>query len=174
MSQRADRSAPGGHDGAMSTTMTFDMTYDAPLATVIAMLADQSFREQVCDAQHATSKTVSISGIPGTVDIAFTQATEGVPSFAKKFVGSTVSVTQHETWSTPKAATIDIDAGVPIASIKGSIALDERGAQTIQTMTLQISVKVPLVGGKLEALVSDMMRKAFAKEHAVGKAYLAR
>jgi hypothetical protein len=159
--------------GPMSATVTFDMTYDAPMATVIAMLADPAFRERVCDAQHAVSKTVSISGIPGTVDIAYTQATEGVPSFAKKFVGNAVSVSQHETWSTPNAATIDIDAGVPIAGIKGSVALDERATQTIETVTLQVSVKVPLVGGKLEALVADMMRKALTKEYAVGKAYLA-
>jgi hypothetical protein len=157
----------------MSTTVTFDMTYDAPMATVIAMLADPAFRERVCDAQHATSRTVSISGIPGTVDIGFTQATEGVPSFAKKFVGNTVSVSQHETWSTPNAATIDMDAGVPIADIKGSLALDDRGTQTSETVTLQVTVKVPLVGGKLEALVADMLRKALAKEYEVGKAYLA-
>lgn len=149
------------------------MSYDAPMAAVIAMLADPAFRERVCDAQHATSRTVSISGIPGTVDITFTQATEGVPSFAKKFVGNAVTVTQHETWSTPHAATIDIDAGVPIAAIKGSVALEERSAQTIETVTLQVNVKVPLVGGKLESLVGDMLRKALQREYAVGKAYLA-
>jgi hypothetical protein len=157
----------------MSTTVTFDMTYDAPLATVTAMLADPAFREQVCDAQHATSRTVSISGIPGTVDVTFSQATEGIPAFAKKFVGSSVTVRQHETWSTPLAATIDIDAGVPIADIKGSVALNEHGSQTVETVTLQVAVKVPLVGGKLESLVADMMRKALEKEYATGKAYLA-
>lgn len=157
----------------MSKTVTFDMTYDAPLGSVTAMLADQGFRERVCDAQHATSKTVSISGIPGTVDIAFGQATEGVPSFAKKFVGTTVSIRQHETWSTAQAATIDIDAGVPIADIKGSVSLDEHAGHTVETVTLQVTVKVPLVGGKLEALVGDMMLKALEKEYEVGRAYLA-
>lgn len=158
---------------AMSTTVTFDMTYDAPLAAVTAMIADPAFREAVCDAQHATSKTVSISGIPGTVDVTFTQRTEGIPSFATRFVGSTVTVTQHETWSTPNAATIDIDAGVPIADIKGSVAIAERGVQTLETVTLQVTVKVPLLGGRLESLVADMMRKALEKEYAVGRAYLA-
>lgn len=157
----------------MSTTVTFDMTYDAPLAAVTSMLADPAFREAVCDAQHATSRSVSISGIPGTVDVSFTQRTEGVPSFAKKFVGSTITVRQHETWSTTQAATLDLDAGVPIATIKGAVAVAERGAQTIETVTLDITVKVPLVGGKLEGLVADMMRKALTKEYGVGKAYLA-
>jgi len=158
----------------MSTTVTFDMTYDAPLAAVTSMLADPGFRERVCDAQRATSRSVSISGIPGTVDVTFTQATEGIPSFAKKFVGSAITVTQHETWSTPLAATLDIDAGVPIADIKGSVALAEKSStETVETVILQVTVKVPLVGGKLESLVADMMRKALAKEYATGKAYLA-
>jgi len=157
----------------MSTTVNFDMTYDANRAAVTAMLADPAFREQVCDAQHATSKSVSISGIPGTVDISFTQQTEGVPSFAKKFVGSAITVKQHETWSTPLAATLDIDAGVPIADIKGSVALTAQGAQTVETVILQVTVKVPLVGGKLESLVADMMRKALTKEYETGQAYLA-
>ena len=157
----------------MSTTVTFDMTYDAPLAAVTSMLADPAYREAVCDAQHATSRSASISGIPGTVDISFTQQTAGVPSFAKKFVGSTITVRQHETWSTANAATLDIDAGVPIAAIVGSVAVAERGVQTVETVTMQITVKVPLVGGKLEGLVADMMRKGLTKEYRVGKAYLA-
>lgn len=157
----------------MSTTVTFDMTYDAPIAAVTSMLADPAYRETVCDAQHATSRSVSISGIPGTVDISFTQRTAGVPSFAKRFVGSTVTVSQHETWSTAHAATLDMDAGVPIAAIKGSVAVAEHGVRTVETVTMQVTVKVPLVGGRLEGLVADMMRKALTKEYGVGQAYLA-
>jgi hypothetical protein len=157
----------------VSTTVTFDLTYDAPLAAVTSMLADPAYREAVCDAQHATSRSVSISGIPGTVDISFTHRTEGVPSFAKKFVGSTITLRQHETWSSANAATLDIDAGVPIATIVGSVAVAERGAQTVETVTMQVTVKVPLIGGKLEDLVAGMMRKALAKEYGVGKTYLA-
>ena len=55
----------------------------------------------------------------------------------------------------------------------GKRAVAERGAQTVETVTLQVAVKVPLVGGKLETLVSDMMRKALAKEYGVGQTYLA-
>jgi hypothetical protein len=157
----------------MSTTVTFDMTYDAPIGAVTEMLADPAFRERVCDAQRATSKTVSISGIPGTVDVTFTQETEGIPSFAKKFVGNAITVKQHETWSTPLAATLDIDAGVPIADIKGSVSLSDQGSHTLETVNLQVTVKVPLVGGKLESFVADMMKKALAKEYATGKSYLA-
>ena len=37
----------------MTTRLTYELTYDAPLTDVGAMLADPAFREQVCDAQHA-------------------------------------------------------------------------------------------------------------------------
>ena len=36
----------------MATTLTHEMTYDAPLADVAAMLADPAFREEVCADQR--------------------------------------------------------------------------------------------------------------------------
>jgi len=157
----------------MTKTLSLDLTYDAPLAAVTAMLADPAFRERVCDAQHATSRTVTVTGIPGRVDIEMVQPTEGVPGFAQKFVGSEVKVGQHETWTSPSAASLDIDAGVSVARITGSLSLVETGGRTVQTVRLEIQVKIPLVGGKLESLVADLMTKAFAKEEAVGREYLA-
>jgi hypothetical protein len=158
---------------AMTKTLSIELAYDAPLAAVSAMLADPAFRDQVCDAQHATSRTITVGGIPGTVEVEMTQLTRGVPAFASKFVGSEVTVRQAETWSSPAAATVRIDSGVSIARIEGTFALAERAGRTVETIALTIAVKVPLVGGKLEALVADLMQQAFTKEGEVGTAYLA-
>jgi hypothetical protein len=157
----------------MTKTLTIDLAYDAPLAAVASMLADPAFREQVCAAQHATSVTVTSTGIPGVVSVDMVQPTQGVPSFAAKFVGSEVKVSQRETWSDPTSAAVAIDTGTSIASISGTIALAERGGATTETVALTIDVKVPLVGGRLEALVADIMSKAFDKQHQVGRTYLA-
>ena len=37
---------------------------------------------------------------------------------------------------------------------------------------LEIKVKVPLIGGKLEGLLEDQVRKGMDIEHEVGKAWL--
>lgn len=156
----------------MTKTLSVDLSYDAPLESVTAMLADPTFREQVCDAQKATSRTATSTGIPGRVDVTMTQPTVGAPGFAKKFVGSEVKVERHETWSSPTAATVTIDAGMSGAKIAGTFALTQSAGRTTQAVRLTIDVKLPLVGGKLESLVSDLMSKAFAKEQQVGQAYL--
>lgn len=157
----------------MTKTLSVDLTYDAPLTAVTAMLADPAFREQVCDAQKATGRTVTSTGIPGQIDIGMNQATAGVPGFAKKFVGNDVKIARHEVWSSPTAATLTIDAGFSAAHLSGTIALSESGGRTTQAVRIIIDVKVPLVGGKLESLISDLMSKAFAKEEQTGRAYLA-
>lgn len=157
----------------MTKTLSVDLTYDAPLAAVTAMLADPAFRERVCDAQKATSRTVTATGIPGQIDVEMTQRTQGVPGFAQKFVGSEVTVSRHETWTSATTATLAIDAGMSAARLAGTITLSESAGRTTQAMRVTIDVKIPLVGGRLEALVSDLMSTAFAKEEQTGRAYLA-
>lgn len=157
----------------MTKTLSVDLTYDAPLQRVTAMLADPAFREQVCDAQKATSRSVASTGIPGRIDVTMTQPTQGVPAFAQKLVGTEVKIERHETWSSPAAATLTIGAGVSAARINGTFALFEEAGRTTQAVRLSIDVKLPLVGGRLESLVQDLMSTAFAKEQRVGQRYLA-
>jgi len=155
----------------MSTTVAFDMTYDAPLAAVTSMLADPAFREAVCDAQHATSRSVSISGIPGTVDVSFTQRTEGVPSFAKKFVGDSTRAITTQVWTGTEASYVVDTPGKP-TSMKGTASIAENGSGSTLTYDLEVKASVPLVGGKLEDLIAGFVGKAFDAELKVGVKWL--
>ncbi len=76
------------------------MTYDAPPTEVRAMLADPAFREKVCAAMKATRHDVSVeeSGSGMTVLVDQTQPANGIPSFAKKFVGDEIQIVQREEW----------------------------------------------------------------------------
>jgi len=156
---------------AMSKHLSIDLTYDAPVSEVTAMLADPAFRERVCDAQHALSRRVTIEG--STVSIAYTQPVQGVPGFAKKFVGDTIDVRQNETWSaefTTGQITVTLP-GKP-GDLTGTATVAERDGATVETVALTASVSVPLVGGKLEELVLSIFEKALTKEHEVGTAWL--
>jgi hypothetical protein len=68
----------------MSKRLQHDLTYDAPMAEVAEMLADTSFREEVCDAMGVKRAMVSIdsddNGMEVTIDQV--QAAQGIPSFA--------------------------------------------------------------------------------------------
>lgn len=156
----------------MSTTLSHELTYDAPLADVSAMLLDPAFREAVCDAQHAVSRTVTVAD--GRVAIEYTQVTQGVPSFAKKIVGDRITITQRETWTAPGAATVAMAIPGKPGEITGTIRLSEAGGVTTERVTLDVKVSMPLVGGKIEGLIVELLRKALAKENQVGREWLSR
>jgi hypothetical protein len=157
---------------AMAKQLSTDLTYDAPLADVTAMLADPAFRERVLDAQHAGSRTVTIAG--GAVTIVYTRSIEGkVPGVAKKFVGDSIEVRHEETWD-PAFTRGDIAIRLPgkPGEVTGTATLAERDGRTVETVTLTATVSIPVVAGKLEDLILSTFRQALAREQQVGRAWL--
>ena len=75
---------------AMTKRLTHDLTYDAPLADVAAMLSDPAFREQVCDAQGVLRHEVTVEpdGEGKRVRVDRVQASRGLPSAATRIVGA--------------------------------------------------------------------------------------
>ena len=56
----------------------------------------------------------------------------------------------------------------------GTARLAESGGVTTETVVLDVKVSIPLVGGKVEGLVADMLLKALKTENRVGRDYLSR
>ena len=155
----------------MSKRLKHDLTYDAPMADVAEMLADPSFREEVCEFQGVKRVMVSIdaddNGMEVTIDQV--QAAQGIPSFAKKFVGDEINIVQQESWESP---TVTIP-GKP-GEMTGTARLAESGGVTTETVDLTVKVNIPLVGGKIEDLIAGLLLKALKAENKVGREYLSR
>ena len=164
----------------MSTKLSYDLTYDAPLSAVSEMLTDPAFREEVCEAQGAFRRTATVvpEGGATTVVIDQVQRSEGIPGFARKFVGDEINLIQTEQWSDADGVltggTVDVVIPGKPGQMRGTITLRESGGTTTETVEMQIKVGIPLVGGKIESLVADLLRKALKSENAVGRAYLSR
>ena len=158
----------------MSTRFSHDLTYDAPLDAVDAMLTDPAFRERVCDAQGAIRKAVSITeGDDGlTVLVDQVQTSEGIPGFARKFVGDEINLVQTETWTDAENADVEVVIPGKPGEMTGTIHLSESGGVTTERLEMTIQVNIPLAGGKIENLISDLLRKALLAENAVGRDYL--
>jgi Protein of unknown function (DUF2505) len=158
----------------MSTKVTHDLTYDASIAQVREMLMDPAFREDVCDAVGAVRKTVTIGPDGGATRVVldFVQPAQGIPGFAKKFVGDEINIVQSERWSEPADATVEVVIPGKPGQMSGTIALREVGGTTTETVVLEIKVGIPLVGGKIESLIADLLRKSLRAENAVGRRYL--
>ncbi|HEU4812565.1 MAG TPA: DUF2505 domain-containing protein [Nocardioides sp.] len=162
----------------MTKRLTHELTYDAPADAVAAMLADPAFREEVCDVQGVLRRTVTVDGdaASGAMDVTVdqVQAADGIPSFAKKFVGDEINIVQQETWTSPTQGDITVTIPGKPGEMSGTVRLTESGGTTTETVALDIRVGIPLVGGKIEGLISDLLLKALKAENRVGRDYLSR
>ena len=101
------------------------------------------------------------------------QATHGVPGYAKRFVGDEINIVQTEQWSDIETGTVEITIPGKPGQMCGTIRLRESGGTTTETVDMDIRVSIPLVGGKIESLIADMLRKSLVAENGVGRQYLA-
>lgn len=157
--------------------MRFEHTlrYDAPPDAVFAMLGEAHFREQVCEAQHTTEATATVDGLDDTMTVTVDQRrpADGIPSFARKFVGDTIHIRQHEEWESATDATLDVSVPGKPGHLKGTITLRPDGDGTVETVSGEIKVHVPIIGGKLEGLIAELLEHALNTEQRIGTAWLA-
>lgn len=153
-----------------------ELRYDgATIEQVHEMLADQAFRERVCDHQHVLrhSVTVDRSGQGMTVEIDQYQAARGIPSFALKFVGEEINIVQTEHWLSPEKGNIDLVIPGKPGEMSGTALLTQDPEGTTETVNLGVRINIPLIGGKIEGLLADLLGKALRAEHQVGVRWLA-
>lgn len=156
----------------MATSLRKELTYDASPDAVAAMLADVAFREEVLARQHVLRGSASVEG--DTVVVEQVQSAASLPSFARKLVGDEIVIVQTERWDTPTNADLHLTIPGKPGDITGDVTLSPAGTGTVEVVELTVKVSIPLVGGKIEKLVADMIEKALTKEHQVGQEWLAR
>jgi hypothetical protein len=160
----------------MAKRLVHELTYDAPLAAVAEMLADPAFREEVCEKQGVLSHKVTIEPAGSGMEVTIDQVRPGLglPSFAKKFVGEEINIVQQESWTSQEVADVRVTIPGKPGDMVGTARLVESGGGTTETVDLTIKVNIPLVGGKIEGLISDLLLKALKTENVVGRDYLSR
>ncbi len=151
-------------------------SYDATPEEVFAIVTDKTFREQACVKTKALSYDVNVSKSGGDTVVKVSREMEAkdIPDMAKKFVGATLTVVQTETWH-PAAADgsrkADVSgeiANTPV-TLKGNASITPNGSQTVQAISLDVKVAVPLIGRKMEPFVVDAIRSGLQKEHELGR-----
>lgn len=160
----------------MMATMHFrhEIAYDASPDEVYEMLADPAFRERVSTALDVVSADVAIDRRDDGFSLVHDQVqrTDGLPSFARTFAGETTRAIQVEEWPDRNGGSLRLDSPGKPTTVKGTIALVAEGDTTSEVVELDIRVKVPVLGGKLEKLLADEVRRGMETEHQVGKAWL--
>jgi hypothetical protein len=156
-----------------------ELSYDAPPEQVYAMLSDPEFRRQSCEAMEVISADVQLDpdsdGREGfSLVIDQLQSTKDLPAFARTFAGESTQAIQREVWRDATTGSLSIESPGKPTSASGTIRLEPSGAGTTEVVELEIRVKVPLLGGKLEKLMAEKVAAGMDVEHSVGVAWLAR
>ena len=152
--------------------LTRQLTYDASAEAVSAMLDDPAFREEVLERQRVVRGSVTVEG--DHVRIEQVHSTDGLPSFATKLAGNEIVIVQEEVWTSPTSADVRLSIPGKPGEANGTLTLTESGGTTTEVMDLDVVVRIPLVGGKVEELVRDMVGVALDVEERVGREWLAR
>jgi carbon monoxide dehydrogenase subunit G len=160
----------------MMTAMKFrhELSYDAAPDQVFAMLADPEFRTRACEAMEVISADVQLEheGEGFTLVIDQLQNTNDLPAFARTFAGESAQAIQREVWRSSTTGSLSIEAPGKPTSATGTIRLEPDGAGTTEVVELEIKVRVPLIGGKLEKLMAEKVAAGMDVEHGVGMAWL--
>jgi hypothetical protein len=153
-----------------------ELSYDAPPERVFAMLADPKFREQSCAAMEVISADVQLErdGEGFSLVIDQLQNTKDLPAFARAFAGESTQAIQREVWLGTTTGSLSIESPGKPTSASGTIRLEPSGSGTTEIVELEIKVKVPLIGGRLEKLMAEKVAAGMDVEHSVGLAWLAR
>jgi len=148
--------------------------YDAAPGTVHEMLADPTFREKVCVELDAMRREVTIDTAgPGmTVVVDQTQPAQGIPSFVRKIVGDELHVVQRESWRDDRSADLTVEIPGKPGRFTGTIELAGHGTGTVETVSGDVKVRLPMVAGKLEGLIADLLTAALDIEQRVGEEWL--
>jgi hypothetical protein len=88
-------------------------------------------------------------------------------------VGDEIQLVQTERWSDIENGRVEVVIPGKPGQMTGTMTLRESGGTTTETVDMEIRVNIPLVGGKIESLISDLLRKALKAENSVGRRYLA-
>jgi hypothetical protein len=141
---------------------------------VYAMLGDPAYRQAVGDHQRVTDFSCDIapSRMGMRVRLEQAHAIDRIPGFAQKLVGDEIRFVQEETWSSPSTAAINVTIPGKPGTITGTTSLTQSGGDVLERVDLAVKVSIPLVGGKVEELISHFVGRSFDAENAVGVKWL--
>ncbi len=131
--------------------------------------------ERVRDGSRVVRREVGPDG--GVTLVVSRELPAGVPGFLERFLPKDGRVTQTDRWGPPtgdtRAGTWSVELPGAPARLGGTMRLEPSATGSRFVLDGEVSVKVPLVGGKAESYVAGMVEKLAAKEGQVLRAALA-
>lgn len=146
----------------------FSARWPAPPDTVLALFTDPAFLRDRGTALGADVQDVTVAGTETVVRLGVPTAV--IPPVFARFVGNAVSFVERTTW-TPDGggayrATLDARAALlgRAVTVSGERRLSPDDSGTRSTVTADVSVTAPLIGGPAATAVRQLVRLVLSRE----------
>ena len=147
--------------------------YNADPTTVVTMLCQRQFLEELCRRSGASASSVEIAGYTTRV-----ARTLPAPDGASRFVGPTVGIVETVAWGDPEPdggrhGELRVEfSGLPV-HLTGTAVARPDGASTVIDYRGDLTVSIPLVGRQVESLAAPAIADALTSQERVGNEWLA-
>ncbi len=160
----------------MATSYRHSITWDAPLADVYAMITDPAYQEQRSQAGSPVRAESSVTATGDGAEIkVFRQMGIDPPGFIKSFVGDSIGIQETQTWTSPtEGQPPGGDSQATRRRQRHRPPERVRRISTVATVEAEISVRAPLIGGKVEGYVAGILDRLLNKDEEIGRDWLAR
>ncbi|MGA4507220.1 DUF2505 domain-containing protein [Propionibacteriaceae bacterium G1746] len=153
--------------------ITSQQHYAATPDQVFAMFTDESYLQACCERFGSTDSSVSVTETGSVVNMALPS-----PPQVQKIVGNSLRLNQDIQWSAPagdgsRTGVVAMKVEKMPADVGGTATLRPNGAGTDVEYTVDLNVKIPLLGKKLEEQAAPVVLKALKVQEQVGHTYLA-
>lgn len=155
----------------MTTRITETIEHQASPDQVFALFCSTEYQELKCTRSGATDHDVAIEveGDAVTVVTRRSLPSDGLPDFAKNFVGKTIEVVETQRWGAAgedgaREAALEVEIpGTPVQFV-GGIDLEPSDGGSTQRVDGELKAHVPLLGGKIEKAVAPILVRAVRLE----------
>jgi hypothetical protein len=149
-----------------------DLSFDvaAPVEAVYAVISGEQWAAErdkaFGDGSRTESRTV---GEDGAVTLVVSRGLpDGIPGFLEKFLPKGGRANQTEAWGPAvdgaRRGTWQGEIPGAPATVGGTMALEPTASGTRYVVRGEVKVHIPLVGGKAESFVADMIGKLLVQE----------
>jgi Protein of unknown function (DUF2505) len=153
-------------------------TFRRPAADVFAAFVDETYlRDRLAVLGGKDAALEAFDKRDGTTSYQLRQGVpaEHLPSVARGLLGGDLVITRAEAWTEAGyTGTAEVTMhGVP-GRLDGTITLADDGGGTKLTLMGQVKVSIPLMGGKIEAVIVEQVAALLDKETEFTDAWLDR
>lgn len=140
--------------------------------TLFGFMLNPDFLAEVARESGAIDHAIRVQGLTTT-----SQRTLRAPEKAHKITGPTIQIIEERAWSTAqpdgsRSATVSLTApGQPI-TMPGYVTISPSGGQSRIDVRGELSVKIPLVGKKVEKMAAPAVEDGIRAEERVARRWL--